>query len=84
MDLAIREFRESIVRFINATELSIEVKRLVVKEIYQEIKDASDKEVKQLVLERSSAEKQDIITEEEKDNNAESVSKNTLEELPKH
>ena len=49
VDLAIREFRESIVRFINATELSIEVKRLVVKEIYQEIKDASDKEVKQLV-----------------------------------
>lgn len=84
MDLAIREFRESIVRFINATELSIEVKRLVVKEIYQEIKDASDKEVKRLVLERSSAEERDAITEEEKDNNAESVSKNTLEELPKH
>lgn len=83
MDLAIREFRESIVRFINDTELSIEVKRLVVKEIYQEIKDASDKKVKELILERSSAEKQDTITEE-KDNNAESVSKNTLEELPKH
>lgn len=42
MDLKIREFRENLIKYINSAELPIEIKRLVVKEIYGEIDDCAN------------------------------------------
>ena len=43
MDLEIRNFRNSIIAIANASNLPIEVKRLVFQEIYKKIQEESDK-----------------------------------------
>ena len=53
MDLAIREFTEKLISEINATALPIEVKRLVLKDIYYQVEKTADKFVMQAVLERN-------------------------------
>lgn len=46
MDLEIREFREGLIIFINKYELPMEIKRLVVKEVYRDISNAADGVIK--------------------------------------
>ncbi len=44
-DLMVRTLREDIVKLINGVPLSLEIKRLVVKEIYNEIADKADEAI---------------------------------------
>lgn len=53
MDLEIREFREGLIIFINKYELPIEIKRLVVKEVYGDISDAANGIIKEQAKSRS-------------------------------
>ena len=51
MDLEIREFKNAIVQFVNKSELPMEVKRLCLKEILDEVNILSDETIKaQIVL----------------------------------
>lgn len=42
MDLEIREFREGLIKYINGVNLPMEIKRLVVKEVYGEIDNCAN------------------------------------------
>ena len=45
MDLKIRLFRQDIINYINSVDLPIEVKRLVVSEVLEQITTESEKEI---------------------------------------
>jgi len=53
MDLAIREFTAKIVSEINACNLPIEVKRLILKDIYDKVERTADDVVMRAVQERN-------------------------------
>ena len=42
MDLLIREFKNSIISFVNQSDLPMEIKRLCLSEILKDVSDASD------------------------------------------
>ena len=60
MDLAIREFTSQLVAEINRANLPIEVKRLVVMDIYNKLEKAADTAVTQAVQERQERLKKEI------------------------
>ena len=53
MDLAIREFTAKIVNEINSANLPIEVKRLVLKDIYDKVEKTADSIVMKAVQDRN-------------------------------
>lgn len=53
MDLVIREFTDKLIREINATALPIEVKKLVLKDIYCQVEKTADKIIQQEIAERN-------------------------------
>ena len=66
MDLLIREFKNSIISFVNQSDLPMEIKRLCLSEILQDVSDASDAVIKDQLVSRSNL-------ESEANKNAESV-----------
>lgn len=52
MNLKIREFKLSLVAYINETDIPEEIKRMVLKEIYEDIEKAADEMVVQEFNER--------------------------------
>ena len=73
MDLEIREFKNAIVQFVNKSELPMEVKRLCLKEILDEVNIISDETIKAQIVLRNSKENENNLEESEADDNAESV-----------
>ncbi len=67
MDLEIREFREGLIIFINRFELPMEIKRLVVKEVYGDIEDAANGVIKEQAKSRNQREDEEVAE------NAESI-----------
>ena len=63
MDLAIREFASKIVNEINNNPLPIEVKRLVIKDIYAQIEKIADGVIMQTVSQRNKQETVDEATD---------------------
>lgn len=57
MDLEIRKFEASLVAHINHNRLPVEIKRLVLFEIYKQVSEAAD----DVVNEQQKAEKQKVI-----------------------
>ena len=47
MDVQIRQFRNELLQLINSVELPLEVKRLVLNEIFHAVSDASDEFIRQ-------------------------------------
>lgn len=66
MDLLIREFKNSIISFVNQSDLPMEIKRLCLSEILKDVSDASDAVIKDQLVSRSNL-------ESEANKNAESV-----------
>lgn len=66
MDLLIREFKNSIISFVNQSDLPMEIKRLCLSEILKDVSDASDEVIKDQLVSRSNL-------ESEANKNAESV-----------
>lgn len=66
MDLLIREFKNSIISFVNQSDLPMEIKRLCLSEILKDVSDASDSVIKDQLVSRSNL-------ESEANKNAESV-----------
>ena len=66
MDLLIREFKNSIISFVNQSDLPMEIKRLCLSEILKDESDASDAVIKDQLVSRSNL-------ESEANKNAESV-----------
>ena len=64
MDLQIREFQIGLVDYINRSNLPMEVKKLIVKDILLKIEKASDELVNQLILEREAQKTKEQINEE--------------------
>lgn len=58
MDLQIREFSQAIINFINASTLPMEVKRLCLAEIMEQVNRESDACINAQVSERKNAEKE--------------------------
>lgn len=56
MNLKIREFKVSIENYVNGTELPPEIKRMVIKEIYDTLSVEADRAVREEIEERDSAE----------------------------
>ena len=75
MDLQIREFEQSLINFINQVNISIEIKRLVVKDVYTQLEKESDKVVVKLAqdkkIEQDKKKKQENNKENNKENNNE-------------
>ncbi len=57
MNLKIREFKISIENYIKNTDLPSEVKRMVLKEIYESVSAEADEAVREEIAERDSAER---------------------------
>lgn len=53
MDLAIREFTTQIVNYINSSALPIEIKRLIIKDIYNQVEIKANEIVMQAIQERN-------------------------------
>ncbi len=64
MDLEIREFREGLIIFINKYELPMEIKRLVVKEVYGDIDDAANGVIKEQAKSRNQKEDKEEVAED--------------------
>lgn len=58
MNLRIREFKFSIENYIEKTELPIEVKRMVIKEIYENISSLANEEISKEIEIREKEEKE--------------------------
>lgn len=58
MDLEIREFSQAIINFINANTLPMEVKRLCLAEITEQVNRESDACINAQLSERKNAEKE--------------------------
>lgn len=58
MDLEIREFRENLIRYINSVDISMEIKRLVVKEVYDQIDKCASDVLKSQIAAREQAEQE--------------------------
>lgn len=56
-NLKIREFQTAIVNFVNASDLPIEVKRLVFEEILHQLRDGANQRLQEEIRQRDSAEK---------------------------
>lgn len=72
MDLEIREFKNAIVQFVNKSELPMEVKRLCLKEILDEVNILSDETIKAQIVLRNSKENDNNL-EERDDEDAEII-----------
>lgn len=59
MNLAIREFEQTIINFINQSPIPIETKRLVIKDIFYQIEKASDEVIKQEIQIKKEQENKD-------------------------
>lgn len=60
MDLQIREFSQAIINFINASTLPMEVKRLCLAEIMEQVNRESDACINAQLSERKNAEKKRV------------------------
>lgn len=58
MNLKIREFKVSIENYVNGSDLPPEVKRMVLKEIYQSAEAAANEAISAEIAERDNAEKE--------------------------
>ena len=56
-NLKIREFQTAIINFTNASDLPIEVKRLCLEEIIQQVRDGANQRLHIEIQQRDSAEK---------------------------
>ena len=63
MDLEIREFKNAIVQFVNKSALPMEVKRLCLKEILDEVNILSDETIKAQIVLRNSKENDNNLEE---------------------
>lgn len=65
MNLAIKEFQQTLIDVINKAELPIEVKRLIVNDLAREINVVADAEIKKELEERNKVEegKEDGVSE---------------------
>lgn len=63
MDLKIREFRNDLIKLINATEIPLEVKRLVVNEVQKIVTEASDNYIASQQQKEAEEAKEDDNTE---------------------
>ena len=57
-NLRIREFRESIVRYMNSVDLPVEVKSMVLREISNATEKTANEQIKREIVERDKAEKE--------------------------
>lgn len=67
MNLAIREFQQSIINYINETKLPLEVKRLVLVDIARQVSEASDMQIKSEVAQRDKEGNEDAVSENDLD-----------------
>ena len=74
----IRQVKNQIINFLNGLPYGMEIKRLIVKDIYDELKDAADK----VVLSEKIAAEQALIKAKE-DRDAKSVQPDSVGELSK-
>ena len=63
--LQIREFSQSIINFINASQLPIEVKRLALKDIMTQIETETTKVLREEIRDREEAQREADETEKE-------------------
>lgn len=56
-NLKIREFQTAIVNFVNGSDLPIEVKRLCLEEIIQQVRDGANQQLQIEIRQRDDAEK---------------------------
>lgn len=63
MDLKIRKFRNDLISLINATEISLEVKRLVINEIQKIVTEAADNYIASQQQKEAEEAKEDDNTE---------------------
>lgn len=64
MNLKIREFKLSIENYIEKTELPTEVKRMVIKEIYENISSLANEEISKEIEIREKEEKEEKKSEQ--------------------
>lgn len=60
MNLKIREFKLSMENYINSSDLPWEIKKMVLKELYNNATEQSDKAVLEEIKERDSENQEDI------------------------
>lgn len=77
-NFSLRQARSQIVSFINGLPYSIEIKRLLVKDIYEEIKQVADKTCEQEYNDAQQALK------EKEEQDAENVQQDNMGELSEH
>lgn len=63
--LQIREFSQSIINFVNASQLPIEVKRLALKDIMAQVEDETTKVLTEEIRYREEAQREADETEKE-------------------
>lgn len=63
--LQIREFSQSIINFVNASQLPIEVKRLALKDIMAQVEDETNKVLREEIRDREEAQREADETEKE-------------------
>lgn len=63
MDLKIREFRNDLIKLINATEIPLEVKRLVINEVQKIVTEAADNYIASQQQKEAEEAKEDDNTE---------------------
>lgn len=63
MDLKIRKFRNDLISLINATEISLEVKRLVINEVQKIVTEAADNYIASQQQKEAEEAKEDDNTE---------------------
>ena len=77
MDLKIREFEDGLIAYINSGEMPLEIKRLVLKEVYDMVKQRTD-EVIAMQKQELASKLAELKNKEAQD--AESVSEDKLGE----
>lgn len=66
-DLMIRAFREDLVRLINGVPLPMEVKRLVLKEIYQDVSEKANASINESLMALEKKKQEDANKEDTAD-----------------
>jgi hypothetical protein len=81
--LEIREFTVSIQQYVNGNTLPLEVKRMVLENITRDVSEQTNRQLAKELEERDNRKKTENEAGEEAENNAESVQRERVGELPK-
>lgn len=79
VNLAVREFSQTIIKFVNQSPLPIEIKRLCVSDIAVQLRTAADERIETEIRERDKQIGDDNPIQEEKDELIEDSPKDSVE-----